>query len=158
MKKRINFFVSYSHKNRELALEFSEKLLDNLKPSKQFQYSVWSDNELVLGEEWEAQILSARDSCDLGLLLLSPAFLGSKFICDKELPHFIGSSRAQSVPVMLQPVDLNLHDLRGLDHLQIFRYQGPKFSRARAYGECKPKARDQFVLELFRKIEAKLSK
>ena len=113
-RKRIEFVVSYAHKNRQLAESFSEKLLDHLRPSIAYDYRLWMDSGIIIGEEWERQIVEARDKCDFGLLLVSPAFLGSRFVGEKELPHFVGTNRAPSIPVMLQPVDLELHDLKGL--------------------------------------------
>lgn len=156
-KKRIEFFVSYAHGNRQLAVGFIEKLIDHLRPSKAYDYRLWKDSGIIIGEEWEKQIIEARDKCDFGLLLVSPAFLGSKFVGEKELPHFVGKNRAPSIPVMLQPVDLELHDLKGLKSLQIFRFMGRRFKEPRAYGECKSNARDDFVLALFRAIEHKLA-
>lgn len=157
MKKKIKFFVSYAHKNNDLANDFLDKLTDVLKPSRSYEYSLWKDNSIVVGSNWKNQILEARDGCDLGLLLISPAFLSSNFICESEIPHFVGSSKARAFPVMLWPVDLERHELRGLELLQIFRYQGPKSRELRAYGECKPRAREAFALEAFRAIEMALS-
>lgn len=157
MKKKIKFFVSYAHKNSDLANDFLDKLTDVLKPSRLYDYSLWKDNAIVIGTNWQNQIREAREACDLGLLLVSPAFLSSTFICETELPHFVGSAHARSFPVMLWPVDFARHDLRGLELLQIFRYQGPKFSERRAYGECKSRAREAFALEAFRAIETSLS-
>lgn len=158
MKKEIKFFVSYAHKNSKLVNDFLDRLTDVLKPSLLYDYSLWKDSALVIGANWKDEILEARETCDIGLLLISPAFLSSKFICETELPHFVGSARARSFPVMLWPVDFARHDLRGLELLQIFRYQGPKFSEPRAYGECKSsRAREAFALEAFRAIETSIS-
>ena len=158
MKKEIKFFVSYAHKNSKLVNDFLDRLTDVLTPSRLYDYSLWKDSALVVGENWNSQILEARETCDIGLLLISPAFLSSKFICKAELPHFVGSARAHSFPVMLWPVDFVRHDLRGLELLQIFRYQGPQFSEPRSYGECKSsRSREAFVLEAFRAIETSIS-
>lgn len=156
MRKKVDFFVSYAHRNQQLAEDFIAKLVDVLGPSKAYDYRLWMDSGIVIGEEWEKQIIEARDRCNFGLLLVSQAFLGSKFISEKELPHFIGNNRVPSIPVMLQPVDLQLHDLKGLEALQIFRFMGQRFTAPRAYAECKGNARDDFVLALFRAIEGKL--
>ena len=156
-RQPILFFVSYAHSNRQLAEDFVKKLMDHLRPSKAFDYQLWMDSAIIAGDEWKSQIVDAIERCDLGLLLVSPAFLGSRFIGDAELPHFIGNHRAPSIPVMLQPVDLEFHNLKGLESLQIFRLTGKRFKEPRAYGECKSKARDDFILELFRTIERKLA-
>jgi hypothetical protein len=156
VKQKIQFFVSYAHRNRILTQDFIERLGDVLAPSKRFEYSRWQDTELILGEDWEAQIAEAIENCDFGLLLISPAFLASSFITKSELPKFVSGEKA-SVPVMLQPVDFDRHDLKGLQKKQIFRF-APKGSSShpKAYAECKSHRRDAFVMELFRQIEIKL--
>lgn len=156
LRKKITFFVSYAHSNKALAGSFLQKLREMLAPSKNHNYVLWQDTGLEVGEEWEKQILEARDNCDFGLLLVSPAFLGSNFITEKELPVFV-SGEKPSIPVMLQPVDFSKHDLKGLEKRQIFRLDYEGFKEPRAYGECRKGRRDTFVLELFRAIEDKLA-
>lgn len=156
MRKKVKFFVSYAHRNKMLVNSFLEKLNDVLAPSRKHDYALWNDSGLVIGEEWEKQIIEARDSCDFGLLLISPAFLASKFVTEKELPTFI-SGKKSSIPVMLQPVDFSRHDLKGLEKKQIFRLDYEGFKEPRAYGDCKNQRRETFVLELFRSIEDKLA-
>jgi len=157
LKKRVTFFVSYAHRNKSLADGFLEKLNDVLAPSKKHEYHIWRDTGLVVGEDWEKQIAAARNSCDFGLLLVSPAFLASKFVTEKELPLFVGEQSKPSVPVMLQPVDFQRHDLKGLEKKQIFRLDYHGFKEPRAYGECKGQRKETFVLELFKAIEDKLA-
>lgn len=156
MKKKIRFFVSYAHSNKELANSFLEKLREVLAPSKKYEYILWRDTMLEVGEEWKAQILKTIKNCDFGLLLISPAFLASKFISENELPIFV-SGEKPSIPVMLQPIDFSKHDLKGLENRQIFRLDYEGFKEPRAYGECRKQRRDTFVLELFRAIEDKLA-
>jgi hypothetical protein len=156
LRKKVTFFVSYAHSNKALAGSFLQKLSEMLAPSKKYNYVLWQDTGLEVGEEWEKQILEARDNCDFGLLLVSPAFLGSNFITKKELPIFVSGEKA-SIPVMLQPVDFSKHDLKGLEKKHIFRLDYEGFKEPRAYGECKKGRRDTFVLELFRTIENKLA-
>lgn len=155
MKKKIKYFVSYARRNSALTQNFMERLDDVLAPSKRFEYSRWQDNDLILGEDWEAQIILAIENCTFGLLLISPAFLASSFITKKELPKFVSGDKS-SVPVMLQPVDFDRHDLKGLQKKQIFRFAPKGSAHPKAYAECKSFRRDAFVLELFRQIERKL--
>lgn len=155
MKQKIKYFVSYAHRNRAIVQNFMERLDDVLAPSKQFEYSRWQDTDLILGNEWKSQICTALENCEFGLLLISPAFLASSFITDSELPKFVSGEKA-SVPVMLQPVDFERHDLKGLEKSQIFRFAAIGSGNPKAYSECKSHRRDAFVLELFRQIERKL--
>ena len=89
MRKKISFFVSYAHRNQQLANGFIEKLKDVLAPSKRYEYALWKDDALVIGESWKTQIIKAIDECGFGLLLISPAFLASEFITKNELPSFV---------------------------------------------------------------------
>ena len=57
---------------------------------------------------------------------------------------------------MLQPVDFDRHDLKGLGKRQIFRFAPKGPGRPKAYSECRSYRRDAFVLDLFRQIERKL--
>ena len=152
-----NFFVSYAHKNQQLAGDFLDRLTDVLRPSRKYDYHLWNDSAIAVGETWKTEILAACDGCDIGMLLISPAFLGSKFIVEHELPNFVGSGSTKLVPVMLQPVDFELHQLHGIENTKIFMYKGQNFSKYRAYGECKGGTRDAFVLALFKAIEEKLA-
>jgi len=155
VKPKIQYFISYAHRNSALTQNFIERLDDVLAPSKQFEYSRWQDTDLILGDEWKTQIIEAIENCEFGLLLISPAFLASSFISKSELPKFVSGEKA-SVPVMLQPVDFDRHDLKGLEKRQIFRFAPNGSGNPKAYSECKSHLRDAFVLELFRKIEMKL--
>ena len=59
---------------------------------------------------------------------------------------------------MLQPIDWERHDLKGLLPTQIFRLDRPRFASRKASGECSCSHRDQFALELFRQVESRLDK
>ncbi len=127
-----------------------------LAPSMSFDYTMWNDTQIILGEDWDEQIKNAIKECDFGLLLVSPAFLGSKYITSDELPIFTSGDKP-CFPILIQPVDFKRHDLKGLEKKQMFMYKGEGFDEARAYGKCKRARRDDFILELFKKIEDRLA-
>ena len=77
LREEINFFVSHAHRNKVLVRDFLARLDDVLAPSKRYKYSRWQDSDLIVGENWQVQITDAIKSCDLGLLMISPAFLAS---------------------------------------------------------------------------------
>ena len=158
MKKKITVFVSYARANRDLATRFLKKFKEQAAPSRQYQYVFWRDNDILVGEKWHEEIQVALAQCDVGLVLISPAFLGSQYIQDHELPKFLKSGGKPVIPVLLQPIDLDRHDLKGLRRTQIFRLDRPRFAFPKAYGECSGAQRDQFALELFRQVEARLDK
>jgi hypothetical protein len=158
MKKKITVFVSYARANRDLATRFLKKFKEQAAPSRQYQYVFWRDNDILVGEKWHEEIQGALAQCEVGLVLISPAFLGSQYIQDHELPKFLKSGGKPVIPVLLQPIDLDRHDLKGLQRTQIFRLDRPRFASPKAYGECSGAQRDQFALELFRQVEARLDK
>ncbi|MEO8327600.1 MAG: toll/interleukin-1 receptor domain-containing protein [Nitrospirota bacterium] len=158
MKKKITVFISYARANRDLVARFLKKFKEQAAPSKQYHYTFWRDNDILVGEKWHEEIQHALGECDVGLVLLSPAFLGSQYIQDHELPKFMKGGGKPVIPVMLQPIDLERHDLKGLQQSQIFRLDRPRFASSKSYGECSGPHRDQFALEVFRQIEARLDK
>ena len=158
MKKKVKFFVSYARANKDLATRFLEKFREQASPSKKYKYIFWRDSKILVGEQWNDKIQEALRQCDLGLVLISPAFLGSQYITEHELPKFVGSKAKPLIPVMLQPVDFQYHDLKGLQKAQIFRLDRPRFRSPKSYGECTGRQRNQFALDLFRQVELRLDK
>ena len=155
-KKTITIFVSYARANRDLATRFLKHFREQSSPSKQYKYAFWRDSDILVGEKWHEAIQQALDKCDLGLVLVSPAFLGSQYIQDHELPKFVKGAAKPVIPVMLQPIDFERHDLKGLYKRQIFRLDRPRFTASKAFGDCTGQQRTQFALELFRQVEARL--
>lgn len=157
-RKPVGFFVSYARANRRLADTFLSHFQELVRPSRRYHYRFWRDTEILVGESWHREIQEAIAECDLGLLLISPAFLGSQYITEEELPGFVGTRGKPVVPVMLQPVDLDRHDLKGLDRKQVFRLDSDRFRSPKAFGECTGNQRDRFTMELFRQVEARLDR
>ncbi|MDR4484626.1 MAG: CHAT domain-containing protein, partial [Nitrospirales bacterium] len=108
--KIITIFVSYARPNRDLAMRFLKKFRKQMASSKQHHYTFWRDNDILVGEKWHEEIQHALGECDVGLVLLSPAFLGSQYIQDHELPKFVKGGDRPVIPVMLQPIDWERHD------------------------------------------------
>lgn len=155
MRTPITSFVSFAHKNFQRADEFLKRLSEQLAPSKHYEYAWWRDTAIPVGELWEQEIQRAIAECDLGLLLVSPAFLGSKYITCKELPRFVGTDAKAVIPVMLEGVNFARHDLKGLQDLQIFGLAGR--DKPRVYSECRGDcSRRDFVERLFLEIESRL--
>jgi hypothetical protein len=75
-------FISYSHKDAR----WLDRLLVMLKPvSRLFPYKVWNDKEIGAGARWFPEIQQALASARVVLLLVSPSFLASDFIHEREL-------------------------------------------------------------------------
>ncbi len=157
-KQDVHVFVSYARANKYLASRFLKHFKEQAGASRGFRYVFWQDRDILVGEDWQQAIEKALEQCTLGLLLISPAFLGSQYITEEELPRFVGGRAKPVIPVMLQPVDPKLHDLKGLDEKQIFRLDRPGLSEPKAFADCQGPRRDEFALELFRRVEARLAR
>jgi hypothetical protein len=158
MRNLVTLFVSYAHENKPLVGDFISRLEEQMKPSKAYDYRLWRDTGLLLGEDWDREIKAALQESQFGLLLISPAFLNSDFIKQVELPHFLTIEKTPVLPVMLEPVDIERHDLRGLEQKQIFQWVSTNAKAGRAYADCKGVDRRRFVEALFRQIEQRLDK
>ena len=157
-KKKVKVFVSYARANKELAVRFLTRFRQQVSASKRYAYVFWRDTQVLVGENWNDEIQEALNQCDIGLLLISPAFLGSQYIGQKELSRFMGPDAKPLIPIMLQPVDFQHHDLKGLKKAQIFRLDSAKFRSPKAYGDCTGAQRDRFAHELFKQVELRLAK
>ena len=81
-KRRINIFVSYSHKNEA----DKDRLLTHLTlMAHQGLIAPWDDRQISVAEEWEPAIEEHLNKADLIILLVSADFLASKYCWGKEL-------------------------------------------------------------------------
>lgn len=151
-KRRVQFFLSYAHADRALVEPFLRELEKQCGAAARHEYRVWRDGQILLGVRWREAIEAAIRECDFGLVLVSPALLGSKFVRDHELPHFVGERAARPViPVGLGRVDFRHHDLRGLQEHQIFLKGDRSFGELRSAREKR-----DFAFELFTRIQERL--
>lgn len=158
VKLKLSFFVSYARANKSMATRLLEKYKEQIGASKFYDYRLWQDTEILAGEKWHQEIQNALAQCDLGIILLSPSFLGSTYIKESELPIFTGNDAKLVIPVMLQPISFDRHSLMGIQEYQIFRLDADGFKEPRSFGECKAPRQDDFVRELFNQIELRLDK
>ena len=152
-KPVIRYFVSYSHKDSVLKNEFLDRLRERLDIANSYCFVQWEDEDILPGERWHQQILAAIDHCQFGLLLVSPAFLGSEYIKKHELPAFVASNLNDPEPKRVIPVALrripldDSIDRKGLENLQIFHDKAGK-----TFQERTGRLRDEFAAELFQQI------
>jgi len=121
--------------------------------AKKFEYSFWQDQDISVGDDWDRSIKDAINNTDFGLLLVSPAFLGSQYIKENELPCYLESGGKRCFPLMLAQVDFKRQDLKGLQEKQIYRLDSPDFKQPRAFNDLKPRRKEQFARELFARID-----
>ena len=87
---------------------------------------------------------------------ISPAFLARPYIINEELPRLLAEGKIV-LPVMMVRVDLAGMEMHGLEGLQMFTLPDGK-GGGFAWSECQESSdQDQFLLELYQDIEARLS-
>ena len=152
-KQPVKFFVSYAHANHRAKAQFMALFTEQTAVAKRFDYQCWSDTDLCVGDDWRQSIQTALAETDVGLLLISPAFLASKFIVEQELPTYLAHGGKRCFPLMLRPVDFERHDLKGLQDQQIYRLHSADFSTPRAFTDLKGQRRAEFAHGVFAQID-----
>lgn len=156
-KATVKFFVSYAHDDHKKKEEFLKALGTRMKNSKLYNFELWTDRQLLSGEDWRSEIELALELCELGMLLVSQNFLASTFIVDEELPTFVKCEKP-CIPVGLLPVSFGEVDLKGLEAKQVFRWQHPQSGEFKEFSSCRGDAKTHFVDQLVGQIEARLKK
>ena len=99
----LNIFCCYARKDRELL----EQLLTHLAPlQRQHLITIWSDQDLNAGVEWEKELHARLESADIILLLISPDFMSSDYCYSTEMGRAItrhDQGSAHVVPLLLRP-------------------------------------------------------
>lgn len=112
---RNQVFVSYSHSNRPWML----KLQTQLKSIERFTgIKTWDDTRIQTGTEWNREIERALQATRVAVFLVTPEFLASDFIQDKEMKYFLEISERESVPIVWVAVSSSLYELTPLVKIQ----------------------------------------
>lgn len=73
-----------------------ERFVKMLEPERRgLGLDVWVDRAIATGREWRPEIAAAIARADVALLLVSPDFVASPFILERELPALV----AREVPL-----------------------------------------------------------
>lgn len=114
-------FVCYARADNEPPHRWLDRLLEMIEPlNKRSVVQTWTDHAISIGERWDTEIQRSLATARAAVLLVSPAFLASKYIHNSELPVLL--RRAQNerslriFPVLLRP---------SLFHVLPFRYPDP---------------------------------
>jgi len=91
---RNQVFISYSQQD----MEWFKRLWTMLAPLVRNQtVDVWWDGRITPGQEWLTAIKEVLDSAKVAVLLVSPNFLASQFICNEELPTILDRAKSEGV-------------------------------------------------------------
>lgn len=116
-------FVSYAHKDNEdqdPSKRWLDRLLEHLQPLVlQNQIIAWSDTKIETGERWQESINRQLQNAKVAVLLISPAFMASKYIRNSELPVLLMNAQKSGVAIL--PIILR----RSLFTTTKFKYPDP---------------------------------
>ncbi len=96
-------FISYAHADQELRKKL-EAHLSSLNYSGKI--TIWQDQEIPAGANWEDEINTHLNEADIILLLVSSDFITSKYCWNKEVQAALERHRAGKVrviPIILRP-------------------------------------------------------
>lgn len=146
---RTKVFISYSHKDGKYLRELQQQLG---ALERRGLVDVWVDTQIEAGDLWHEEIRQALASAKAAILLVSPAFLDSKFITEEEVPNLLRAAQDEHVkilPVILEPC---LYDETELKRYQSFN--GPQ----RPLSGLDKTRRGQIWVNLVKAVKAALEK
>ncbi len=95
-------FFSYSHDDKK----HLDDLLTYLKPLQRAnKIEVWTDSQILPGQEWNKSIIDNLHNADIVIMLVSAEFLASSYIWEKELTIAIDNrdkGKTTVIPVILK--------------------------------------------------------
>lgn len=146
---RTQIFVSYSRQDMKWLETFMKHMNPILRNNQNIH--LWTDNTIKVGEKWKEEIDNALEAAKIAILLVTPDFLNSSFILNKELPFLLNKARTQGLKVFWIPVKAS-----SVEQTEINDYQA-------AYDPKKPIAkiaaphRDDAWVEICRKLKEALA-
>lgn len=118
----VKIFISSSHRDTELrkTLRVHLAVLE-----KQGFIRLWDDDKIMPGENWEQRIEKELKESDIVLLLISPDFLASDFIDQKEIKKALElreKGKIDVIPLILKPCDWE--EKKALARMQVLPKRG----------------------------------
>ncbi len=94
--ERTGVFISYSRNDK--------RWLDDLRVhlsflEKEHNFSIWDDNKIKAGDDWQAEITRSIHSARVALLLVSAHFISSDFIFREELPRLLEAAEKDGASI-----------------------------------------------------------
>ncbi|MCX5770604.1 MAG: GTP-binding protein, partial [Candidatus Hydrogenedentes bacterium] len=105
--ERNEIFISYSHKDKGVLDELKVTLDPLIDDDK---LNIWEDTQLKPGAKWQDEIRDALARAKVGVLLVSRAFLASRFIKEVELPALLDAAESEGLTLFWIPVEHSLYE------------------------------------------------
>jgi hypothetical protein len=103
-------FISYAHADNQgpdPQKRWLDRFVEFLRPLvRQEDFTLCSDQEIKIGEDWHQQIQAQLNGAKAVVLLISPAFLASDYIANSELPVILKNAADKGVrifPILISP-------------------------------------------------------
>ena len=130
--KKVKRFISYSHEDAIYFEKFKKLLETVIKSDKKgtFDISIWTDKQILAGEDWHDVIQDKLKDSEFAILLISNDFFGGEYIEKQEYAKAKNQNKL-IIPVELTPV-IDRNQFEGLGKIQWFTYT--KFSKGETLG------------------------
>ena len=135
-------FISYARVDADWLTQLEMHLKPMVRNAK---LDTWSDAKIQSSSQWENEIMTALRIAAAGVLLVTPAFLASDFIFQKELPELL-QKKVLWVAV----------DYCNYKETEIFKYQATN-DPDRPLASLQPSERNKEWVSISQKIKAALS-
>jgi TIR domain/Cyclic nucleotide-binding domain len=136
-------FVSYSHRDAS----WLELLRTHLEPyARDGALDVWSDEGIPTGSRWLDEIEAALRATRVAVLLVTPHFLASRFIAERELPPILDAAEREGLRVVWIPVSHSSYERTPIRHYQAAH------DPSRPLDSLRPAERNKALVEICRRI------
>jgi len=140
---RKGIFISYSHKDKK----WLDLIKTFLKPfTRNEKITVWSDEHIMPGVSWDIEIKKHLEACRVAVLLVTPDFIASDYIINKELSIML--KRAQEGELIIYWIAVSHSAYNQTDLSKIQSANNP----AKPLDELSKPERDKTLVQIAEKI------
>lgn len=140
---RKGIFISYSHLDKK----WLDTIKTFLKPySRDEKISVWSDEQILPDAKWDIEIEKQLETCRVAILLVTPNFLASDYIVDKELSLILKREQEGELIIYWIAVSHSAYNLTDLSKIQSAN------NPAKPLDELSKSERDKTLVKIAEKI------